>query len=287
MEKQNNLKNLVPKKPREPIIVLFISSITIIIGLNLNFISLKVFGYSFFAYKGYQLQYSLFLFSFSFFLSLFACSVYFFGKNQKFINLSRDIAIIGILPGMLDIMLIFTGNISNRNMIISQIQKYNNVTISQANYLVNSLTPDIGLAISFSGLFLMLIGAYLVNNTKLYVLEENDNSIVFPDISKLDLSKEKLALLWYCPKDNNRLISNENRLVPNPEFIVSFERLENNLENAIAMKMLTKENLPYAKELAIFLLEKSKRTEIYLVSTICSVCNKKYISPRLSDWNEY
>ena len=87
MEKQNNLRNLVPKKPREPIIVLLISSIIIIIGLNLNFVSLKVYGFSFFAYKGYQLQYSLFLFIISFFLSLFACSVYYFAKSRKFVNL--------------------------------------------------------------------------------------------------------------------------------------------------------------------------------------------------------
>ena len=279
------------KKPVEPVIILLISIIAIIIGLNLNFVSLKEFGIIFLAYKGVQIKEALYLFGISSFSSLISIIIYCFGNNRKYINLARNITIFGVISGLISSILIFNGFYfgDNKTVVIQKLQ-YNNFTLIQAKSLVDSLSPDIGFLIAFVGLLLMILGAYIINNTKFEYFGLPKKSVNYPDLFKFDneesITIENLEIFWICPNDFARLISNESRLVPNPVFTLTRERLDYDLDNAVSMKKIPNDILPFVRRLSLILFKKSKKFEIKLTSTICPVCKRQFISPELSDWKK-
>ena len=145
-----------------------------------------------------------------------------------------------------------------------------------------------GVAISFGGLFLMGVATYMLNTYDMNA--ETPEVPLLPDVDKIPLSDDftldNLKALWFCPNDNNKLEMIVNRSVPNPEFRVSQDRLEANLNNAVAMQKLSPELVPYAKSLSIILFKKSKNSDIEMVSTVCSSCRAKSVCPKLSNWYE-
>ena len=81
-------------------------------------------------------------------------------------------------------------------------------------------------------------------------------------------------------------MSNESRLVPNPMFTLTRERLDYDLDNAVSMKKISNDILPFVKNLSVILFKKSEKFEIKLISTICPMCKRQFISPELSEWKK-
>ncbi|MHA2335725.1 MAG: hypothetical protein ACXACX_00420 [Candidatus Hodarchaeales archaeon] len=281
---------LEKRKPMEPVVVLIGAIVAFIVGLNINFVSLRVSGFTILGYTGLEIIESLVLFGTSLLITVLAITFYYFGNSRKTVIISRNLTIVGILPGLLGTFLFVIGQHQGRELFIQEVlELFPQLTVEEATQSVNLLSVDFGLAISFAGLVVMGLGAYMLNNSKTIYVGQDKGSLLFPDLSKLELdgnlTTEVLKNLWFCPNDNNKLASNVSRAVPNPEFRVSSERMEENLNNAIAMRKILDDVLPYAKALAEVLLKNSSSPEIELVSTICSVCRKKYVSPKLSSWS--
>ena len=89
---------LEKRKPIEPIVVLIGAIIAFIIGLNLNFVSLRFLGFTILGYTGLEIIESFVLFGISTLITVFALLLYKFGENRKAIVLSRNLTIIGIFP---------------------------------------------------------------------------------------------------------------------------------------------------------------------------------------------
>ncbi|MHA1983831.1 MAG: hypothetical protein ACW967_05720 [Candidatus Hodarchaeales archaeon] len=278
------------RKPIEPVVVLIGAIVAFIAGLNINFVSLRISGFTVLGYTGLEIFEALVLFGASLIITVLAIISYYIGNTRKTVIISRNLAILGILPGLLGTFLFITGQHQGRELFIQEVlDLVPQSTVAEATQLVSLLSVDFGLAICFAGLMALGLGAYMLNNSKTIFAGQDKGSLLFPDLNKLELegnfTSEALKNLWFCPNDYNKLASNVSRAVPNPEFRVSRERLEENLNNAIAMRKVMDDVLPYTKALAELLLKNSSNPEVELVSTICSVCRKRYVSPKLSSWS--
>ena len=275
--------SLKVKKPNEPIIVLILSLLAIIIGLNLNFVSAKYnisfFSVTLYSYKGTQIFEAVISFGLSAILAVLAILFYYTAKNQIQINVAKYTTLIGIVPGVVGTILMFIGY-------YHFIGQPTSTGVAPSNFQGGTLSPDVGIALSFGGLFLMAVAVYMLHNYNMTT--GTKESALYPDVENIplpdDFTLDNLKALWYCPNDHAKLESIVNRTVPNPEFRVSQDRIEDNLNNAIAMRKLAPELFPYARALAQILFKKSKRPDLELVSTSCSSCRSKYVCPKLSDW---
>lgn len=267
------------KKPNEPVILLILAILAIVIGLNLNFVSFKYFNITVYYYKGMQIIEAVVFFGLSALFAFAAFLIYYFGKTQNSITISRNVTILGILSGIAGTLLIFLG-------FYHFFSENTDPAINQLLLSSHVLTPDIGVVVCLGGIFLMMIAVYMLHTTKL--TSETKESALYPDMTNValndDFTIEDLKALWYCTNDRSKLEMIVNRTVPNPEFRISQERLDDNLNNAVAMRKLPPELVPYAKTLALVLFKKAKHPDIELVSTVCSSCRAKYVCPRLSDW---
>lgn len=281
--------SLKPSKPIEPIIVLIGALILLIIGLNLNFVSLKLIGVTFIPVTGIEIPLMPELFGASVIFSILALLVYHFGKSRQTTVLARNLTIIGLIPGFVGTFMILTDFGQIKQFLIQKvISLHPSLSVAQAQTIVDFMNPDIGLGVAFAGLLLMMLGAYLLHISKFSSTELATNSVLYPDLTQIDSADEinfnTVNALWYCPKDNTKLSISTSKISSNAEFRVSQERLEDNIENAVSMRIIHPEIVPYTKSLAMVLLKKSKNLDIGLVSTRCPTCRDHYISPKLSEW---
>lgn len=283
--------SLEKKKPIEPLIVLFGALVLFIVGLNLNFVSIKFLGINIpgSEYKGYQIREALFPYLFSSIFIILAMFIYYFGDSKNSRIFARNLVIIGILPGLIGSILIYTGHSQARELLINYIlSSGDSYTQEELNNFANLLSVDVGFGVAFVGLIVMVLGAYMMSISKFSFAGLTKEAALYPDLKNFELTDEitldSLKALWYCPNDNTKLMGVANRTIPNPNFRVSIERLDANIENAVAMRKISPDLVPYTKTLANVLLKKSKTPEIELVSTMCSVCRTHYVSPQLSDW---
>ena len=284
--------SLEKKKPLEPVIVLIGALILFIVGLNYDFVSLRFnfLGQSFkiVHYTGYQIQEAWISYSISSVFVISAIFIYYFGNSKNSRVYARNL-LIGVIPGLIGSLLIYTNHSQAKELAVNYILALSTeFTKNDANQLANMMTPDLGFGIAFIGLVLMGISAYMMGVSKFSYAGLTKEAALYPDLKNFELTDEitmdSLKALWYCPNDNTKLMGIANRTIPNPNFRVSEDRLDANIDNAVAMRKISSDLVPYAKSLASVLLKKSKHPEIELVSTQCSVCRQHFISPQLSDW---
>ncbi len=281
--------SLEHKKPIEPIIVLIGAIILIIVGLTFKFVSFRVLGLNLKGYEGYKIQEALYPYLLSVVFIIMAIIIYYYGDDTKARTFSRNLLIIGTLPGLIGAILVYTGHSQARGYFINFVlANAQNATLADAKQAANLLSPDIGFWMSFTGLILMGISAYMLSVSKFSFVGLRKEDTLLPDLNNSELTDQftldGLKRLWYCPNDNTKLMGIGSRIVPNPEFRVSRERMDDNINNAVAMRKINPELSPYAKSLAELLFRNSDKQDIDLVSTQCATCHKHYISPKLSEW---
>ena len=271
------------RKPLEPVYILIGAFVVILISLNLNYLSISIVGYHIVGFTGLEIIEVLFFFGLSSLIALISSIIYYLGKSKNILLLSRNLTIIGILPGLVGTLLLLLGINSGKSLL------ENDPIASVLPVTSDMLSIDIGLGVGIIGLIMMGIAVYMMSTSIPASLGYTKEASLTPNIiTKLKRDSEdpvqELRKLWYCSKDNYKLTANASREVPNPEFSISRERITEGLNNAMAMRKISPEVMPYAESLVGELFSTTEEPEIELVSTICTQCKTKYLSPKLSKW---
>lgn len=279
------------KKSGEVIIPLVASVIAFSFGLNLDFLSFRVFGISVVSVTGIQIREAVLCFGGSAFFAILALFFHRYSKSKFVYKLSGYSILVGIGTGIIGLILMFTGNNSGKQTAVTKlIDPPFGFSVQEAQFYANKLSLEIGVAVCFVGVILMALAAYFIFFTR-----NSSSDFDYPDYSSIYKAKtikspeiidyNFLKTFWNCPNDNNKLTSLVNKTVLNPEFMVSKERIKESIDNAVAVRKINTEIIPYSQELATILLKKSTKAEITLISTVCPFCKEKYVSPKLTEWS--
>ncbi|OLS27033.1 MAG: hypothetical protein HeimC3_05000 [Candidatus Heimdallarchaeota archaeon LC_3] len=269
------------RKPLEPVYILIGAFVVILISLNINYLSISIFGFSLIGFKGLEIVEALFFFGLSSLVALVASIIYYLGKSKSMLLLSRNLTIIGLIPGLFGTLLFLLGINSGKSLLEKELGT------SEGS---NLLSIDIGLGVGVIGLLMMGLAVYMMSTSIPASLGLTKEATLTPNIiTKINKDTkdpvQELKKLWYCSKDNFKLTANASREVPSPEFSISRERITAGLNNAMAMRKISPDVMSYAESLVEQLFLTTEELEIELVSTICTQCKTRYLSPKLTKWS--
>lgn len=102
--------------------------------------------------------------------------------------------------------------------------------------------------------------------------------------SKTLLGKKELSQFWFCPFDENILQERHSRVAQNPIFLITRQKINIGVNNAIAMKKIPEEAATYTRNMANTIFQSDDSiTMLEFVSVICKKCGKWLSAPILSE----
>ena len=123
--------------------------------------------------------------------------------------------------------------------------------------------------------------------TKSKVKEQEKNSpSIQPAEAVIVTSNKKIPVeilqkYWMCPNDSSRLQLVTERVAGSPTFTITKERVDNGINNAIAIRKIHAESADQTGKLVNEIFSQFEIEEIMLVNTRCPTCNKYFTAPQI------
>lgn len=131
-------------------------------------------------------------------------------------------------------------------------------------------------------LIMIIIVIYLILNRRIQdIADEQKDAFKKKGASPINFkAKDYLTEYWYCENDNLRMqVFQEPRQSPN--FSVTKEKMDINLNNAVAMKKIPQKSQEKVKLSAEFIFQNLDIDEIFFISVKCKECGNHRAAPEI------